>query len=165
MTYPFYPRVLQSLIKRQLLRRNSREKKNAAIIDETKCSRRVLSPKPGKRNWPSKSLLSTHTRIFHDIESEGFQLLTRWESALARAWIRVSEEPVVDVEQKEGIFYFKKWNCYNNLKPESSPLRLLAYENAIIKQIAKFCVKFSAFSSALVSGKLIGVKDEAIIRI
>lgn len=87
------------------------------------------------------------------------------DSCLARAWVHVSENPVIGSEQTGNTFYEKIRAHYMQMKPEAIPARPLASITTRVKLIVKNCVRFSACHSAVVRSRPTGVSDDDIIRI
>lgn len=85
--------------------------------------------------------------------------------SLARAWVRVSEDPVVGSEQKSTTFYDKIWNEYKAMKPADLAVRPVASVTSRIKLIIKQCVRFSACHSTVLASKPTGVNETDILRL
>ncbi|PXF41967.1 hypothetical protein BWQ96_08321 [Gracilariopsis chorda] len=95
----------------------------------------------------------------------GFNYSTEEDVVLAKAWVRVSEDPIVGSEQKGNTFYTKVWNEYKQAKPGELPLCPLASTSTRVKTILKHCVRFSACHSTVAGSQPTVVNDADIIRI
>ncbi|PXF40259.1 hypothetical protein BWQ96_10032 [Gracilariopsis chorda] len=69
----------------------------------------------------------------------GFNYSTEEDVVLAKAWVRVSEDPIVGSEQKGNTFYTKECNEYKQAKPGELPLRSLVSNSTRVKTILKHC--------------------------
>lgn len=87
------------------------------------------------------------------------------DCVLAHVWIRLSEYPLVGVEQKDNNFYEKAWARYKTCKPVGFPLRPLASVMMLIELIVNQFVRFSAFYSSYVTLRPTVVNEDDLNRI
>ncbi|PXF42792.1 Glutathione S-transferase T3 [Gracilariopsis chorda] len=95
----------------------------------------------------------------------GFNYTPVDDSALARAWLLVFEDPVIGSEQKSLDFFKGVSNFFFILKPPTTEMRSTDSLKGRIKLMNKECVKFTGCVAAIRHSKPTGVVDDDIVRI
>lgn len=98
--------------------------------------------------------------------SRGFGFTSKEDIAVVRAWLNVSEDPVVGSDQKASQFYERVAEIYNDrLKPSHCSTRNALSLRRRFDCIKANCVRFSACYSAVKRLKPTGVSYSDIIRL
>ena len=84
---------------------------------------------------------------------------------LARAWVRVCQDPIIGTEQKSQAFYERIEAVFNRLRSTASELRTADSAKARCRLLHKCCMKFNGSVPSVHLAKPTGVSDVDIEKV
>lgn len=98
------------------------------------------------------------------MRSRGTNYSSLEDCALATAWLKASEDPILGSEQTSLMFFTKIFELYGQLKPPTAEERTIESLKSRCKLINKESVKFTGCVQKIRRSKPTGVNDEDIYR-